>query len=138
MLCRNYALFGQYFLKIDIILSNIRHYLCNFGRHFLSNFQITGLIIIRMIFQNRLYRYLYSHDFLPNLMAQKTQYSISLFWFWYLLHTSGFCTQIQYYVHHTNLGNYKIFTVLSETSPSTTFFRYPLHFHNFRSKLNLR
>ena len=35
--------FGHYFLKIDIILSNIRHYLCNFGRHYLSNFQITGL-----------------------------------------------------------------------------------------------
>ena len=35
--------FGHYFLKIDIILPNIRHYLCNFGRHYLSNFQITGL-----------------------------------------------------------------------------------------------
>ena len=35
--------FGHYFLTIDIILPNIGHYLCNFSRHYLSNFQITGL-----------------------------------------------------------------------------------------------
>ena len=43
---------GQYFLKIDIILSNIRHYLCNFVRHYLYNFQITGLIYSKLILTN--------------------------------------------------------------------------------------
>ena len=50
MLCRNYALFWtlfceniHYFQILYIIFLNIRHYWCNFGRHYLSNFQITGL-----------------------------------------------------------------------------------------------
>ena len=50
MLCRDYALFLTFFLKIDIILSNIRHYLCNFGGHYLSNFQITGLYLLIPLF----------------------------------------------------------------------------------------
>ena len=41
--------FGHYFVKIDIILSNIRHYLYTFGRHYLSNFQITGLYYLPLV-----------------------------------------------------------------------------------------
>ena len=44
MLCCVYAIFLHYFLKRDIILSNIRHYWYNFGTHYLSNLQITGLL----------------------------------------------------------------------------------------------
>ena len=44
MLCRDNALFLTLFFENGhFFSSNIRHYWCNFGRHYLSNFQITGL-----------------------------------------------------------------------------------------------
>ena len=43
MLCRDFALFWTLFMKNRHYFSNLRHYCCYFGRHYLSNFQITGL-----------------------------------------------------------------------------------------------
>ena len=45
VMSRSRAFFWHFLLKIDVILSNIRHYLCNFRRHYLFNFQITGLLL---------------------------------------------------------------------------------------------
>ena len=49
-MCRDFALFWTFILKNRHYFSNFRHYCCNFGRHYLSNFQITGLHMISFVF----------------------------------------------------------------------------------------
>ena len=43
ILFREYALFWTLLVEKIHNFSNLRHHCCNFGRHYLSNFQITGL-----------------------------------------------------------------------------------------------